>query len=730
MQAGEVMELPDDKHNTRESESKGRLISPGRVNSSITLSEGEDYEDITLYLRASNLWRSWTVKLKNLQEEKENSIWKGVSSQLETIPEISHFIKDPQTRYYSNALDSLSTSFSRTQLLEIFRLHKARKGESPIPTLLLVPKEYHISQIDAVHERPLSVLLQIEGEHPSLWLLHKTNVREEDSYFDQLKIDIEKAHQICGYLQQPLDLIPSIQSRVTYKFFTSSSTERDSLCQEIPVEYLDQYLRQGNQKWVIRTVSSVEAEIALKRKQFSSWEPQPQSSKLSQLQVPQVAQSPQSPQPIIQEKECEGKILVEESDAKNLGTKEVLGLDTLDTKEKTDSNQNQNPKTWKSNREIYAAARRYGTNLPQLRIPPGSFLRPPQKQTKDASTLPTTTLSVKSSQDEEVKSEITPVSVPISKNPFQKALDKVRTSLNTKAPNWMKEIGAQVDANLNRKADGTTEPANSNGVLYFCLAIITAVVLGLIVVTVVCVTQKKKKKLALQREQEFLQPNPSRPSTYLKSPPPSPTAQTANIHPASYTPNPPTPSYTTTTPAASYTTTNSSPAAAYLPTTSYPVNPPPTTSYLPYSSGFNVNTVAEPEEQDLKRLSPVSIVTPRKEISSIPDHYDLSPLPGGSDFDDDTEAGSVEETLDEQTERELIDQKIGQENPHFGQAQRAEYTHEDMEEDSRIYEFYDKYSQDSLQRDLDHTLSFPTSSKICPDGSCNLNRNQNMKISF
>lgn len=252
---------------------------------------GKMEEKFKFEIRATNLWKSWCVKIQKCSSEENNTVWTRITSSLEKIPEISDWVKDTKTRYYSPTLDVLTRSFTLTQLQSLLEQTKeSNHEENSFPTILIVPSSYHTKKDANGKERPIGAYLQIETEHPSLWLLHKTDVEDSDSYFEQLELDVKRTHDLCETLKQPLDNIPELSRNVNvrFRFFTGTSETPDAAgqCKEILIQDLDSYLQQGNQKWIIRSHSSVEAECLLTGNQF----PTTEVKKEKKIRVPSAEQ--------------------------------------------------------------------------------------------------------------------------------------------------------------------------------------------------------------------------------------------------------------------------------------------------------------------------------------------------------------------------------------------------------------------------------------------------------
>jgi hypothetical protein len=570
------------------------------------------------------------LKITEVKEDGGVSIWEQARQKLFGVPELVSLVKNPTTLYYNNDIDTLSPSFSLTQLDEMITKCEA-SDDNPFPTILIVPSTYYLDK-----GRPVGVQLQVEGEFPSLWLLHKSDIKEGDSYFEQLKVDIQKANEICDHLKQGIELIPSLHSTLHYRFFTSASNG-SQLCYEIPISQLDAYLQKGNQPWIIRTESSVAAEIALKRREFPLWEEKETA--------------------LVEKKEKKRSL-----DPPEQKVGEGLGFGDPAREEKSvDSFE-------KKNREIYAQAQRYGTMKPQLRVPFGTFLKGPPplpSTTASATATPEAQSGLEGKQQErEHKDPAVPTPSPPRPpkegkelKPIQKLFYRFRQAVNTNAPPWIKDIGRLAD----KQNEANPNEVNSNGVLYFALAIVTVVALGLVAITIVCVTKNKRRKKALKQQ-----------SPEYQSPQPYPL---------------------------------------------YPAVPKPGEYPASAASGYPYAQTAYEDEQ--KRDPP-----PRANHREAVDHYyDLPNSPRGSDADVDAESADEE--------RSLIDQKLTEQNRYFPQAQRSEYTHEDMEQDKTYYEYLDQYSKTKLAHDLEQSLGFPKSSRACTEGACGIPSSvHNKRISF
>lgn len=222
----------------------------------------------------------------SVEDVQNDEVWEAVIRTLEATDcqDVITYINDASTLYYSPYLKCMKSSFSKKELFDI-ATHPSGGGGSHFygPCFNIVPSSYH-----RVADMPLMCTVQIEAEPQGTWFLHKSDIKESDSYFDQLKIDLLKANQVCRAKGTPDHGIPKLctsASDSAYRFMTCSSEKPDAVdsCMEVPHHLIDTYLRQGQshkaQTWVIRTNSSVECEILEKQRKnpsfshFKVWNP-------------------------------------------------------------------------------------------------------------------------------------------------------------------------------------------------------------------------------------------------------------------------------------------------------------------------------------------------------------------------------------------------------------------------------------------------------------------------
>lgn len=228
--------------------------------------------EMTVLVRAANCWRSWGIRISDLDsnEDSEFDIWKRVLSTLEKdVPEINNWIVDPLTKYYNGDMQVCKSAYTKEELQNFSSCIKSQDL-----LFYIIPSTYHMQKTAGGQEMPLFCRLQIEAEYPSLWFLHKTDVKQDKNYFDQLKIDVSRAVEQSKQLNRSREVIPELKNNGIYRHMTNSSetVKAKQNCYEVTSNLLDTYLCQGNQNWVIRTNGSVNNETAL-RKPFSFWSP-------------------------------------------------------------------------------------------------------------------------------------------------------------------------------------------------------------------------------------------------------------------------------------------------------------------------------------------------------------------------------------------------------------------------------------------------------------------------
>ena len=104
-------------------------------------------------------------------------------------------------------------------------------------------------------------------------MVHRTDIAESQSLYDQLAIDLQRAKQFYELNKLAVERLPKLPSPPCRFFTDSSESVRGAQCKEILIENLDAYLMQGgNPKLVIRSQSSVEAETLLHHKAFEVWD--------------------------------------------------------------------------------------------------------------------------------------------------------------------------------------------------------------------------------------------------------------------------------------------------------------------------------------------------------------------------------------------------------------------------------------------------------------------------
>lgn len=422
-------------------------------------------------IRACNLWRGWRAQIGTdmTDDSEDGPVWKAVIETLCKIPELRPLLEHPGTRFYNNDLDVLTASFTSEELKEI--ASKFVPGdEQAYPTILIVPQSYHVMKKKGGKDQPRSVRVSIEGEHPFLWLLHKTDFKDKDSYFDQLRYDIEAARNLNEKLGLGQDLVPSAFVNIKYRFFTSDSHEnRAHTCLEVLADDLDAYLTSISTKttaefqWVIRTNASVETECTLKKITFPTWA-------LSRSRSESYRQDTAD----IDTGEGIGASSGTAKDEKKMKIREVEGGEEVDAKI---------PPT---DRQLYFQAQTLGTRRPQLTVPKGVATLTPEKQ-----------------PHENIQKQVV-VAEPQkgSKVVAAAAKSKVGKNFRTMLQQFQSKI--PIPLRFFPKRQGTTDGGDvSSGILYFALSIVAVVVIGLIVTTAIVTTQKKKKSvLQLQQQQQ------------------------------------------------------------------------------------------------------------------------------------------------------------------------------------------------------------------------------------
>lgn len=421
-------------------------------------------------IRACNLWRGWRAQISSdmKDDSEEGPVWKAVIETMCKIPELKPLLDHPGTRYYNNDLDILTASFSADKLREIASKFVPTEDQA-YPSILIVPPTYHTTK-----DQPRSVKVSIEGEPPFLWLLHKTDFKDKDSYFDQLKYDIEHARTLNDKLGQPQDLVPSPFANIKYRFFTSDShAARAQTCLEVTPEDLDSYLTSISTstkgggatgfQWVIRTNASVETECTLKKVTFSKW---------CLTRRGGGGDTGEGLGPVSAAVE-EKKVRVAE---------EVKGVAS------------DLPPT---NRQLYLQAQTLGTNRPQLRPLPGLATLTPATQP---------TGNVQKQIDVE----------PPPQEPAKRKGGTGRANFRALLQQLQNKVGTiPIHRFFPRlrglRADPTTGQEDvSAGIVYFALSIVAVVVVGLIITTAIIATQKKKKNdLLLRQAQQQQQPPPT-----------------------------------------------------------------------------------------------------------------------------------------------------------------------------------------------------------------------------
>ena len=558
---------------------------------------------VKLEIQATNIWKSWHIDFII-----EPNIWENdIIPQLATFPEIENVIKSTNTRYYYEADHLLVSSFTDNLLNEI-------TSKDGIQTIYIIPEKYHtikqyceINKLIEEREEPLYTYLQIEGGYSNIYFLHKTDIKQIDTYYDQLIVDINKAKQLYTDLQllASLNVVPKLYpENINYRFFTNSSESEKNFekCYEILPCDLDQYLQNNRMKWVIRSHSSVQSECDIKNRIFQIWDSK--NKKKEQFKEKKICVLSPSLE------------VLDHSKSKNHLSFSIADDETEFLNE---------PNEYEKEIDIPKDKREFNfSNLPLV---------------------PTSSSSSFSS---------------LTKLPFMQKIGKVL--INFIPFRWI----AQKQAN--------EETATENA-LYFALAIIAFVLIGLIIMVVV-ITIKKNKKMKSKCSEEC-----------KKNITPPPTSLFPPYNP--YLPNP------------LYSLQSISEAQQEH----RPQDPEQQTKQQqkqPHSQPHQ-------QQQKVDNIENIGIhsksATPNP-ILQTSERKTIPPSRPQYDSDEDEEDENSDAPMEDIEERQKIDHIIAQQNQFFKQHQRAEYTRRDYQDDGQKQ--LNKTSQLLNSTVIEKSLGFPS----------------------
>ena len=154
------------------------------------------FQSISYEFQPANSWKSWRITINYpdekkdevIQEEKDSyEMWDQLIGDMKKFTELSFYVN--QDSSYFLFPNQMKQKFSNLELHFI-----SSQSKDIYPRFYILPVTFLSKQIIS-SSLPLYARLLIETEPEYIYFLHKTNISKNETYFDQLKIDLNHAKE-------------------------------------------------------------------------------------------------------------------------------------------------------------------------------------------------------------------------------------------------------------------------------------------------------------------------------------------------------------------------------------------------------------------------------------------------------------------------------------------------------------------------------------------------------